>query len=208
MRPATSSAEAGLAVSTVVALKVAGLGGLESEEYVGGTLTCAFGPCEGPLGPSAQRLSELSFSAGEIILAARARRGCGLEPDLLLVKHVLADSLRYLCLVDLSLVGVLAILLEPDVGAALGVCAGSSVRLGLARRECCCGVVEWFLLAVNARLLAVGDPLVEIRDGLFLVEVALQVSLLAVGCFAHVVTPLGFSIAVRAAGRPMWYPWT
>ncbi len=180
------------------------MGGLESQQGVRRALAGGLGAGERLLGPQPQSLLQLFAGSGLVVLAAAVGRFVHFEVDLLLVEHILAYSLGELRLVDLGLVCVLAVLLEADVDAPLRsrTMISADVRYGI--RECRCGGVEGFLLAVDARLLSVGDPLIEIDDRLFLVEVALQAALLVLGGLAHLGSALLYAVVGSAAGRPMW----
>ena len=97
---------------------------------------------------------------------------------------------------------VLSILMEPDLGTPLRLRAGPSLTVGRTGGECLRGGIERFLIAVDTGLLAVGDPLVEVHRGLFLVEVVLQATRLLIW-IGHRAGAPECSLA-SAAGRPMW----
>lgn len=148
-----------------------------------------------------ERLLELFTGSDTVLL--KISLGRGFELDLLLVEKVLSNPLSHLCLIDLRLVCVLAILVEPDLGAPLGMGA-VAFDLGLAGGERFGGRIERFLVAVDPGLLTIGDPLIEIDDGLFLVEVALEASLLIRGGLDHRGASAAGSPSASVAGRPMW----
>jgi hypothetical protein len=172
----------------------------EPAQCLGSPAARALGALEGLLGPATQGLIELFADPGEVVLAGGSGSRRRVDLDLLLVEDVLADTLSQLGLIELCLVGVLAILTEPDLGA--------SRRIERTGSERCLGGVKRFLIAIEPGLLAVSDPLVEIDLGLFPVHAALQFALLANVPLGHVLTSAGRSLVASAAGRPMWKPCT
>jgi hypothetical protein len=171
---------------------------VEALQRLDGAHPRAIGAGKTVLGTTTKRLLELLGGLRHIGLESVLARVRSLfELRLLPVDHVLARALGHLVLIQLSLVCILTILLQPQIGGPLSVRATTRLQIPRVTAERFLGSVERLLIAVDARLLAVGDHLVQVDHRLLSIELALPASLTLRAIGAHAGTSWRM-----APGRP------